>query len=258
MMKNILLLIILFSLLTKLYSSEHRTIHIIVALCDNKNQGIVPVPAQLGDGKKPETNLYWGALYGVKTFFKNSSNWKLISTFKNIDKSVAERAIFKHNHSNTFIVADAYWGDKIDVAIDDIINSLHGAKKHTQNYDLKAKSIKLGLFGNANLLAYVGHDGLMEFSYDGSLELKDSVNRDFIILACASKNYFEPYLNNSNSNPILWTTGLMAPEAYTLHAAIEGWINSEPKPEIQLRAAKEYSTYQKCSLRAAKNLFNLK
>jgi hypothetical protein len=27
--------------------------------------------------------------------------------------------------------------------------------------------------------------------------------------------------------PLLWTTGLMAPEAYTLKAALDGWIAGE-------------------------------
>ena len=37
-----------------------RSIHVLVALCDNINQGIVPVPPQLGDGQDPRNNLYWG------------------------------------------------------------------------------------------------------------------------------------------------------------------------------------------------------
>src|SRR5688572_31348119 len=46
-----------------------RTIHIFVALCDNKYQGIVPVPAGIGNGQDPKNNLYWGAGYGLKSFF---------------------------------------------------------------------------------------------------------------------------------------------------------------------------------------------
>jgi hypothetical protein len=38
-----------------------KTIHVFVALCDNKNQGIVPVPEKLGRGDDPDGNLYWGA-----------------------------------------------------------------------------------------------------------------------------------------------------------------------------------------------------
>ena len=49
-----------------------RTVHVFVALADNQNQGIVPVPAALGNGRDPQRNLYWGAAYGLKTFFKAS------------------------------------------------------------------------------------------------------------------------------------------------------------------------------------------
>jgi hypothetical protein len=40
------------------------TIHVFVALADNKNQGIVPVAAILGNGEDPQHNLYWGSAYG--------------------------------------------------------------------------------------------------------------------------------------------------------------------------------------------------
>ncbi|HEX6730669.1 MAG TPA: hypothetical protein VF074_11680, partial [Pyrinomonadaceae bacterium] len=39
-------------------------IHVFVALADNVNQGIVPVPPSLGNGDNPATNLYWGAAFG--------------------------------------------------------------------------------------------------------------------------------------------------------------------------------------------------
>src|SRR5262245_57039506 len=52
-----------------------RVVHVLVALCDNENQGIVPVPAAIGNGEDPPKNLYWGAAFGVKTFFTRSKNW---------------------------------------------------------------------------------------------------------------------------------------------------------------------------------------
>ena len=44
-------------------------VHLVVALCDNKNQGIVPVPRSLGNGQDPRSNLYWGARFGVRGYF---------------------------------------------------------------------------------------------------------------------------------------------------------------------------------------------
>ena len=76
-----------------------------------------------------------------------------------------------------------------------------------------------------------------------------------IVLACASKSYFAPYLKNAHATPLLWTTGLMAPEAYTLKAALDGWIANENGERVRQRAAQAYDKYQHCGLRAAQRLF---
>ena len=46
----------------------------------------------------------------------------------------------------------------------------------------------------------------------------------------------------------------MSPEAYTLHDAIEAYINNEPVANIRNNAAAAYSKYQHCSLKAARSL----
>jgi len=50
--------------------AEPKVIHVLVALCDNKYQKIVPVPQAIGNGQDPKNNLYWGAAYGFKTYSK--------------------------------------------------------------------------------------------------------------------------------------------------------------------------------------------
>ncbi|MFH1109483.1 MAG: hypothetical protein V1790_09845, partial [Planctomycetota bacterium] len=62
-------------------------------------------------------------------------------------------------------------------------------------------------------------------------------------------------LSKLNAKPILLTTGLMAPEAYTLEAALEGWVAGESGEQIRQRAAAAYDKYQKCGVRAAERLF---
>ena len=49
--------------------------------------------------------------------------------------------------------------------------------------------------------------------------------------------------------------GFMAPEAYTLEAALSGWLRGEAAPAIKDRAARAYHQYQKCGLTAARRLF---
>ncbi len=114
------------------------------------------------------------------------------------------------------------------------------------------KYIRCG--GKANLIYDVGHDGLMDFGLSDTYINTDSLKRDIIILACYSKEYFSPHLRRANINPLVWTTGLMCPEAYTVHDAITGYLNKETNEQIRSRAAKAYSTYQKCTEKAARYL----
>jgi hypothetical protein len=84
--------------------------------------------------------------------------------------------------------------------------------------------------------------------------LCDNRQREAIILACISKKYFATHLAATKARPLLWSTGLMSPEAYTLHDALEAWLAAKPRAAIHLEAAKAYSRYQHCSMKAATNL----
>jgi len=245
-----LTLIILFLTFHITYANNIKTIHVFVALCDNVNQSIVPVPKKLGNGQDTKSNLYWGAMYGVKSYFKNSKDWVLVSTKLNPEEHILERLLFKHKKSSTYLLADAYDGKYIKQATIDFLEANAGNNGIKVGY----KENELCFGGDANLLSYVGHDGLMEFEVEGDFKPNNTNNRDTIILACISKNYFKPYLKQTKSNPLIWTTGLMAPEAYTLKASIDGWILNETDLQIRERAAQAYHKYQKCGIRGARNL----
>lgn len=82
------------------FDTTTKTIHIYVALCDNKYQGIVPVPPKIGNGQNPNSNLYWGCSFGIRTYFKKSKEWDLIKSQK-LDSIRLERLVFKHKQKNT-------------------------------------------------------------------------------------------------------------------------------------------------------------
>ncbi|MDR2271761.1 MAG: hypothetical protein LBF27_12725 [Sphingobacterium sp.] len=231
------------------YDSTTRTIHVLVALCDNIYQGIVPVPKAIGNGQDPANNLYWGCEYGIKTYFNRSKDWKLLKRNK-ANGAVLERLIYKHTSANYYLVADAYDGKEIKLCTTDFLQGLHGQLKDTLKVDHKT----IGIAGNATVNAYIGHDGLMDFQLSQHFKNPDHQKRNAIILACYSKKYFSPHIDKETVNPILWTSHLMCPEAYSLHDALTGYINGESNEQIQERAAKAYAKHQKCSLRAAKNL----
>lgn len=231
------------------FDTTYRSIHIYVALCDNKYQGIVPVPAKIGNGQDPNNNLYWGCGYGIRTYFKKSPEWTLVRIQK-LDTLRLERLVFKHADKNFYLIADAYDGKYIKDCTHAFLQSSCGQQKDT----IMLGNRSIGIGGNASLLAYMGHDGLMEFELPGNYVHNDNRQRDVIILACYSKHYFTPYLRQAKVDPLVWTSGFMAPEAYTIHDALTGYVNDETNESIRTRAALAYSKFQKCSEKAARNL----
>lgn len=234
--------------------SSPRIIHVYVALCDNDSQGIVPVPKKIGNGDDPDNNLYWGCGYGVRHFFKVSAEWQMISKSRKPRTHILERCVYKHKRENAYLVADAYRGARIKDCTIDFFSSASGNSTDTAIVMVNRKQQQLDL-KKASLVCYVGHDGLMDFSLDSYPSKKGTDKKDVMILACASKSYFTSGIKAVGANPLLWTTGLMAPEAYTLKAAIEGWLLNETGVQIRERAAQAYHQYQKCGIKAARGLF---
>ena len=231
--------------------AQTKTIHVFVALCDNQYQGIVPVPKNLGNGKDTRQNLYWGALYGTKSFLKYKSKaWKLVKTIKSNNPLILERVLFKHTSKDAYLLADAYDGEHIKTCTEDFLK----ATNHQNPEEVLFNDKKFSFGGNANLVSYVGHDGLMDFNVSINYN-PTNTKKDVIILACYSRDFFTPELQKANANPLLWTTHLMAPEAYTLDTAISGWILNETGTQIDERAAQAYNKYQKCGIKGARNLF---
>lgn len=230
-----------------------RTVHVFVALADNLNQGIVPVPARLGNGEDAEHNLYWGAAAGVKTFFARSADWTLISQHQRPKPEVLERCIFKHKTANVYLVADAYQGNKIRQTIADFLAAAAGSTPQKIPIGT-AQNSALSAGGGADLVVYIGHDGFMDFQLESLPQSSGPRPREAIVLACLSKSYFAAPLRAAGAQPLLWTTGLMAPEAYTLKSALDGWVMRENSGQIRERAAAAYDKYQKCGVKGARRL----
>ncbi len=237
---------------TNKMQSQTKTIHVFVALCDNEFQGIVPVPKKLGNGKDPKRNLYFGAMYGVKSFLKyKTKDWIFLNSTKPKNTNILERVLFKHRTKDVFLLADAYDGEQIKTCTIDFLKAANRQKTIIIKYQNK----NLNFGGRADLLAYIGHDGLMDFDVQVNYNSIKKAKKDVVILACISKDYFKEEIKKANANPLVWTTGLMAPEAYTLKAIIDGWILNESPSKIKERAAQSYHKYQKCGIRGARNLF---
>jgi hypothetical protein len=238
------------SLCAALQLSARRVVHVVVALCDNVNQGIVPVPAAIGNGQDPGKNLYWGCGYGVRTHFNKSTSWKKVVSLVPSEPHILERIVWKHVSEDVYLVADAYDGAYIRRTITDLLDYAAGHRP----VEIVVNGTTLYAGGDSDLIAYVGHDGLMEFPPPVIAPPEMPNERDVIILACVSRSYFKEPLKSTGASPLLWTTGFMAPEAYTLRDALDGWVAGETDAAIAERAAQAYNTYQKCGINGARRL----
>lgn len=237
-------------------------VHVVVALCDNANQGIVPVPKALGNGQDPKSNLYWGALYGVRTHLPRSANWTKLDVQRPADGRILERIVMysevRRNQRAVpvYIVADAWDGARIREAMLTYLEMTAGRASETVAVKRHSETHALQAGGASHVVAYVGHNGLMDFRLETPAPAsKESPARSAVVLACASKSYFVDYLRATGAHPLLLTTGLMAPEAYTLDSALRSWIAKGTTAAAIEGAAGAYNRYQKCGLGPARRLF---
>ncbi|MEA3211134.1 MAG: hypothetical protein QOE70_4191 [Chthoniobacter sp.] len=214
-------------------------VRVIVALADNASQGILPVPAEIGNGDDPANNLYWGCSEGLKSVFSASRDWKRTEVIPNPAPAVLERCVFVHRSGRLRLVADAYRGSQIRQGTVDFFAALSSDQPATE----------------LPLVAYLGHDGLMDFALPESATAGRSSQRAAIVLCCKSDAFFGPHLERIGARPILMTTQLMYPGAFILKAVLDGWMAGESREQLRERAARSYAANQKISVKAARGVF---
>ncbi|MFI5149553.1 MAG: hypothetical protein ACHQRM_07440 [Bacteroidia bacterium] len=236
------------------FQAQTKIIRVYVALCDNDSQGIVPVPRKIGNGNDPDNNLYWGCGYGVRTFFNNSEDWMLLRKSKNPAPNILERCIYRRRRDDVYLVAEAYKGARIRQCTIDFLNASANNCSDTLHVKYLGTDKTLEL-KTAPLICYVGHSALMDFSLDSFPQKRGQTEKSVIIMCCASRLMYTRAIKASGATPLLWTTNLMCPEAYTLKSAIDGYLNKETGLQLCNRAAEVYNQYQKCGMKGARALF---
>jgi hypothetical protein len=232
--------------------------HVFVALCDNRNQGIVPVAAAVGNGQDPEHNLYWGASFGVKTFFRRSPHWEEIDGVAPAPMpGVLRRAVFKSRAlaPPVYVIADAYDG----AFMKDALASFLAAAAGDQENDLDAGGEAVQAGGFADLVAFVGHNGLMDMNLADVPVLARSLSgvqpSAAVVLACLSHRYFAAPLASAACPALITTSSLMAPEAYTLDAIVRSWALGDSPRVTRNKAGDAYARYQRIPQGAGRGVF---
>ena len=215
--------------------AETKKIRVFVALADNASQGIVPVPAKIGDGDKPDDNLYWGCTDGLKSYFPKSAKWKVSKKENDVSAEVLRRYEFRHASKDVVLLAEAYRGSAIARCV--------------AEFEAAVAS------GEYDLVAYIGHNGLMDFTLDSPSSPK-SGNTAAIVLCCKSESYFRERLVFAKAIPLLLTDQFMFPGAFILHDAIEVWLVDGTVAQVRDAAGKAYAKNQKIALKAARGVFS--
>lgn len=236
-MRTLFLLALLLALLLAPLATSARSVTVFVALCDNDSQLIAPVPNKIGNGDDPPNNLYWGCTDGLKSYFKNSSKWTFVKSGKPEEKHILERLSFTHKTSKTTLVAHAYRGRNMKECLEDFFTATREA-------------------GKGDLVAFIGHNGLMETDIKfPEFAGKDDEPSCSIVLSCISDSYFGHRLESYNSRPLLLTCQLMYPGSFILHDCIEVWLRDGTRTAHREAAAKAYAKNQKISTKAARTVF---
>lgn len=225
---------ILYLFTASLLLAEVKSMKVFVSLCDNKTQGIIPVGVKIGDGDKPEANLYWGCSDGFGSYFRKSEKWIVIKSQNNVSNHILRRLNMKHSSGEIILEADAYRGANMSECIKD--------------FELAITS------GRFDLVAFIGHNPYMD-QLPGEV-IVGSKKCDVIVLSCKSQPYFESRIRRMNANPILLTRQLMYPGSFILHDCIEAWLNNKGNvSNIRAVAGKAYAKNQRISVSAATGVF---
>jgi len=237
---------------------DFKVVHLYVALCDNDSQGIAPVPKKIGNGDDPDNNLYWGCTEGARSCFSHSSLWKRIRTEKKIPgkPEILERVVLRHKKNGAILVMDAWKGTAIQACTKEFIRSLAGEHYESLSFTDEKSDHKINIAGGADFLAYIGHNGLMDFTAKAQPANPNRRQKvDTAILCCRSKAYFSGIVAQAGARPVLLTASNMYPGAFILRDVLEGWFSGENRSQLRMRAARAYAKNQKISVKSALTVF---
>lgn len=88
------------------------------------------------------------------------------------------------------LVVDAYQSQELLQMTLDFLEAAGGKPDEK----LKIGDAEFHTGGSADLVAYIGHNGLMDFELPAHTQRRDDRQRHAISLACASKNFVSPAL----------------------------------------------------------------
>lgn len=231
-------------------------VEIHVPLCDN---AIIRCGNdKLGDGDNPDTNLIWSTTPGFGAWFERRGNgWKRVLHQRGTATGQPDVVAFdvhrrtmrasqawkKRGAPSTFdvvLVVRGWRGKAIDAALAQYTQDISGGP--AREIVLADKS-KIQAGGSAQLVAFVGHNRLMDVdAYRWPKPGQET--QGTIAIACRTEPYWKTAVGEKRV-PLLLTTDLLFANAAPLEAAVLAFASGQGYARIRAEAAAAYAAIRK-------------
>jgi|GEM_PF-1253543 hypothetical protein len=240
-----------------LAAGKPLVVQVHVPLCERT---IIPCGNdRLGDGDNPRTNLYWATTEGFLGWFgRKRSGWKAVLKAsgdaigeadvldlrvwrRTVPASAAWRAAGAPRTVEVYVVAQAWRGTAIDRALARYAEDLYGAR--TQTITL-ADGTTLAAGGDAHVVAYVGHNRLMDldaFDWRAIAARGDQRSRGVIAIACHTAPYMQGVVPGPHQVPLVLTRDFMLASSAALEGAVVAFAKDGDYAAIRRGAAAGYA-----------------
>lgn len=218
---------------------------------------------KLGDGDNPATNLYWSTSPGFgKWFARKGGGWKKVLDQKAGDTG-DDDVLAVHVYTRTiaaakawvakgapkkfsvFVVVHGWRGTAIDRALTAYAREVSGLDPRTITLP---DGTTLSAGGDAQLVAYSGHNRLMDLS-DFSWPAPASSAHGAIAVACMTADYMEDEVPAPTRVPLLMTRDFLFANAAPVEAVVLAFARGKGYAAMRKDAATAYAGVQKREVR---------
>ena len=223
-----------------------------VPLCDNTI--IRCGNAKLGDGDSLEGNLLWTTTPGFGAWFTRRGNgWKRVAKHRETgDPNVLAIDVYRRKVSTPAawrkrgvpasfeldLVIHAWRGKAIDTALAAYAKDVSGGAAREVVLDDKS-TVRAG--GAAQLVAWVGHNRLMDFDTAYAWPTPGAEAKGTIAIACHTAPYMETQMAGATRVPLLMTRDLLFANAAPLEAVVLAFASSYGYAKIRADASTAYA-----------------
>jgi hypothetical protein len=223
-----------------------------VPLCDNTI--IRCGNAKLGDGDSLDGNLLWTTTPGFGAWFvRRGTPWKRVARHRTtghpdvlaIDvyrRKVSTPAAWRKRGAPTTFEVDlvirAWRGKAIDTALAQYAKDVSGGPAREVVLDDKTT---LHAGGAAQLVAWVGHNRLMDLDTAYAWPKPGAAVTGTIAIACHTAAYMEAEVSGSTRVPLLMTRDLLFANAAPLEATVMAFATGQGYAKIRMDASTAYA-----------------